>query len=107
MIFVLVISAAGAPGTSMPRFGDVLDAGKLDQLIDVVKAFSPRTFSKRPAPMTFGRLRPPNAARGAELWISLACDRCHGATGRATVPRRAMAELPYDPDGGAAAAPHA
>ena len=87
----------GAPGTSMPAFGDVLSAWEIDRVIDVVKAFAPRTFGKAPKPIALGTPRPIDVARGVELWAKLGCVKCHGATGHGDGPSAAgLDEKPYD-----------
>ena len=88
----------GAPGTSMPAFGDVLSAADLARLIEVVKAFDPPAFAGAATPIALGPPPPRrDAARGAYLWSQLACDRCHGEHGHGDGPSaRALAEPPYD-----------
>ncbi len=87
----------GARGTSMPGFGDVLGAGEIDQLIDVVKAFAPTAFVTPGTPLSLGPIRPPNAARGAYLWTQLGCNTCHGDQGKGDGPAaKSLREPPYD-----------
>ncbi|MGE5181790.1 MAG: c-type cytochrome, partial [Acidobacteriota bacterium] len=87
----------GARGTSMPAFGEVLPPADIAQLVEVVKAFAPATFSHAGAPVALGPARPADAARGAYLWTQLACDKCHGARGEGDGPAaKAMDEPPYD-----------
>ncbi|MDB4957440.1 MAG: hypothetical protein JWO36_5009, partial [Myxococcales bacterium] len=111
----------GAPGSSMPGFGDVLAPAEIDQLIAIVKAFSPDTFAVPPsklAPQGFSRAkeaRPRSAAgshdllpsvvplgpppprdpvRGAKLFGQW-CAACHG-TGAGDGPSAfALAIKPY------------
>jgi mono/diheme cytochrome c family protein len=84
----------GAAGTSMPGFAGVLTDPEIASLIDVVKAFAPKTFATVPAPVTIGPARPPDADRGAHLWKQHGCDTCHGTTGRGDV--KGLAQPPYD-----------
>jgi mono/diheme cytochrome c family protein len=73
----------GVTGTSMPAFDGIFSDIERDQLIAILKSFSPQTFAKRGKPITLGP--PPaatNATRGAALWTQHGCDKCHGATGR-------------------------
>jgi len=88
----------GAPGTSMPAFGDVLGDVEVAHVIQVVKAFSPATFAARPAAeVALGPLHPIDPVRGAYLWTQLACDRCHGERGHGDGPSaKALTEPPYD-----------
>ncbi len=83
----------GAPGTSMPGFS--LGDAEIDQLIDVVLAFSP------PAPAgTPIKLAPPgkrDPERGKLLWTEKGCGTCHGPTGTGdSVVARSMPDKPYD-----------
>ena len=89
--------AFGARGTSMPGFADTLDRARIDQLIEVVKAFAPSSFAVTAKPVSVGALRPPNGTRGAQLWTQLGCDRCHGERGKGDGPAaKGLAEPPYD-----------
>lgn len=84
----------GAAGTSMPGFVGVLSDVEIASLIDVVKAFDPKTFATIPTRVTIGPSRAPDAKRGAHLWKQHGCDKCHGATGRGDV--KGLAVAPYD-----------
>jgi cytochrome c len=87
----------GAPGTSMPAFGDVLDAEAIDRAIDVVKAFAPASFAAKGVPVKLAREPAIDAERGAKLWTQVGCDRCHGARGNGDGPgAKSLAEPPYD-----------
>ncbi|MGE3456931.1 MAG: c-type cytochrome [Kofleriaceae bacterium] len=72
----------GAPGTSMPGFGAILDDATIDQLIAVVKAFAPHGYRARAAPVVLGEPPALAASRGAVLWTRFGCAACHdrGAT---------------------------
>jgi mono/diheme cytochrome c family protein len=87
----------GAPGTSMPAFGGVLDASEIDRVIDVVKAFSPASFTSGAKPIALAAARGADPARGAQLWTQLGCDRCHGAAGHGDgAAGKSLPEPPYD-----------
>lgn len=65
----------GALGTSMP--GAALSDGEIAQLIDVVKAFAPATWTG--AAGTAITIPPASSARsGDELWRDMGCTSCHG-----------------------------
>ncbi len=67
----------------MPGFDGILSDTEQNQLVAVLKAFSPQTFAKRAKPITLGA--PPAStapARSAQLWTQHGCSACHGATGR-------------------------
>lgn len=85
----------GAPGSSMPAFGDLLTAVEIDQLIAIVKAFSPETFAgPAPRPIMLSAPPPRNAARGTQLFDQW-CRACHG-TGAGDGPSAfALAIKPY------------
>src|SRR5579863_10276232 len=77
----------GAAGTSMPGFASVLSPSELDDVVQVVKAFAPKTFEPRVlAPVALGREHGPAPDRGKYLWTQLGCDRCHGAEGHGDGP---------------------
>jgi mono/diheme cytochrome c family protein len=87
----------GAPGTSMPAFGDVLAPADIDRVIDVVKAFSPGSFATPAPAIVLGPPRAPDPARAGYLWTQLGCDRCHGAHGRGDGPAaKTLTEPAYD-----------
>ncbi|HEY3187845.1 MAG TPA: c-type cytochrome, partial [Solirubrobacteraceae bacterium] len=75
--------ARGLPGTSMPYFGDLLDASAIEGLVGVVRSFA-RARQEPGTPLDLG---PPAAdtpegrARGAQLYQALACWTCHGEGG--------------------------
>ncbi len=87
----------GAPGTSMPGFGDVLSAGELDAVIAIVKGFAPAAFAGTPQPLGLGPAGTPNRERGDALWTQAGCVTCHGDTGRGDgAAARTLAIAPYD-----------
>ncbi len=75
--------ARGIPGTSMPYFGDLLDADEIARLTAVVRSFA--TTPRPPGtPVDLGT--PPaddatSRARGARLYRELGCAACHGEHG--------------------------
>jgi hypothetical protein len=93
--------ADGVPG-AMPAFGAALSARDVDQLIDVIAAFSPdvlvaRSQSRGHAKVASGG----DAAHGAELWQRFGCVSCHGERGRGDGPAAATLRdgggvAPYD-----------
>jgi mono/diheme cytochrome c family protein len=88
----------GAPGTSMPAFDGILATADIERVIEVIKAFAPAAFAT-PAgkPVALAAPPPPAATRGAELWTSAGCDRCHGARGNGDGPSaKGLTEAPYD-----------
>ena len=84
----------GVPGTSMHGFADVLSDADLAHVIDVLKAFAPKTFAKPGAPIAIGPPHARDAARGVQLWMQHGCDKCHDANGRGDVP--GLQVRPYD-----------
>jgi len=86
----------GVAGTSMPAFDGIVSATEVDQLVAIVKGFTPATFAKRAKPFVLGPPPPAWERRGAELWKLEGCDKCHGAGGRGDGTARGTAEPPYD-----------
>jgi mono/diheme cytochrome c family protein len=87
----------GASGTSMPAFDGVLGAAELAAVIDVIKAFEPKSFARAGKPIVLAPAKAHDAARGAKLWSELGCARCHGERGKGDGPSTAaMTEKPYD-----------
>jgi len=85
----------GAPGTSMPAFD--LPTAQLDQLVEVVKAFAPAAFARRPSSITLSPPPPIDPIRGARLWIDKGCITCHGSGGKGDTPiAKTIASPPYD-----------
>jgi len=86
----------GASGTSMPGFGDVLNPVQIDQLLEIVRSFSPGAPGVGPA-VTLGTPPPPDALRGAALWREKGCPACHGPRGDGHGPSAfALRAPPYD-----------
>jgi cytochrome c len=79
---------AGVPG-AMPAFGDVLAPEQLDQLVDVVQAYSPGTPFARTPSRHAALAASGDATRGAQLWSSRGCARCHGDKGAGDGPAAA------------------
>ena len=87
----------GAPGTSMPAFGDVLSADDIERVRVVIAAFAPPTGAPHAPLATSATPPPPAPVRGAILWKSLGCVGCHGASGEGDGPSAAtLAIAPYD-----------
>ena len=86
----------GAPGTSMPGFSALAeDDVALDQVIDVVRSFAPR--SDRPGTtIVLGSPPPPDPIRGAALWAAKGCAACHGRGDGHGATSFALAARPYD-----------
>src|SRR4029078_7493492 len=78
----------GAPGTAMPGFVSLSDA-EIDQLIGVVAAFTPETFSARSTSRGHARVTAGDRERGAALWTKYGCGSCHGDGARGDGPAAA------------------
>jgi mono/diheme cytochrome c family protein len=86
--------AFGAPGSSMPGFGDVLAPAQIEQLIAIVKSFAPAAFAVPGTPIALPPAPPPDPARGEVVWNQL-CRACHG-TGNSDGPSAfALGMQPY------------
>ncbi|MDH3732181.1 MAG: c-type cytochrome [Gemmatimonadota bacterium] len=75
----------GLPGTTMPGWPNLSDQQKRD-VIEYIKSFS-RFFAAGPAPepLDFGSDPgggPEALAAGAQAYLTLECEACHGAAGR-------------------------
>ncbi|MDB4961290.1 MAG: hypothetical protein JWP01_1289 [Myxococcales bacterium] len=87
----------GAGGTSMPGFAGALTEAEIDELIAIIKAFSPASFAAPGTAIAIGTPPAPDPERGAVAWTRLGCASCHGATGAGDGPSaKAMARAPYD-----------
>jgi mono/diheme cytochrome c family protein len=85
---VVITILYGAPG-AMPAFGDVLSPGELDQLVDVVQAYTPGTPFARTRTRHAALAKAGDAGRGAQLWTARGCARCHGDGGQGDGPAAA------------------
>jgi mono/diheme cytochrome c family protein len=81
----------GAPGTSMPAFGDVLGERDIAEMIAIVRAFAPNVGTPQHA-IALGS-EPATTTNGAAIWARAGCASCHGDDGRGN---RALASPPYD-----------
>ncbi len=75
----------GMPGTAMPGWEDVLSRAERDAVVEYLKTFSRFFQGDAPTPLDFGRAPRGSdevIARGAEVYQTLECWRCHGQQGR-------------------------
>jgi mono/diheme cytochrome c family protein len=77
----------GLPGSSMLGWEGLLSPAEIDDVVQYIKAFSPRFARERPAAMVPGQSvssSPESIKRGWERYIILKCGFCHGSDGRGT-----------------------
>ena len=87
----------GAPGTSMPGFAGVLTPAQLDDVLAVVRAFSPSAWDGAAQPVELGPPPEPDPVRGAALWLEKGCPACHGPKADGHGPAAfALRAPPYD-----------
>ncbi|MCH2465543.1 MAG: c-type cytochrome [Gemmatimonadetes bacterium] len=82
---MLKVINEGMPGTAMPGWEDVLSEGDRLALVDYLKTFSRFFQDDPPTPLDFGRATRETdeaIARGAEVYQTVECWRCHGQQGR-------------------------
>ncbi len=77
----------GLHGTSMPDWAPFIKGDSLKQVVDYVKAFSPRFQKDKPRPVHVGSPVPysaASAAAGKKVYAKLQCADCHGTDGAGT-----------------------
>lgn len=77
----------GLPGSAMPGWASVLPDEDIRAVAGYVKAFSPRFAAEPPEPIEVAAAVPPSpesVARGAAVYETLQCGKCHGTDGRGT-----------------------
>lgn len=75
----------GLPGTSMPDWGGILSEQDIRDVAGYLKTFSPRFQRDFPEPIAAGAPlspSPESMARGAGVYRTLQCSKCHGEDGR-------------------------
>lgn len=77
----------GLPGTSMPAWESLLPEADIRAVAEYIKTFSPRFASEAPEIVEAGTPvagSPESVARGATVYETLQCGKCHGTDGRGT-----------------------
>jgi cytochrome c oxidase cbb3-type subunit 2 len=77
----------GLYGTAMPGWQTILPDTDLRAVVDYVKNFSPRFKTETPTPIVLGPTpasTPASVTRGAAVYETLQCGKCHGADGAGT-----------------------
>jgi cytochrome c oxidase cbb3-type subunit 2 len=77
----------GLYGSAMPAWQQVLPDEDIRAVVEYVKAFSPRFAAEKPPAVSVGAAvpaSPASSARGAAVYTTLQCGKCHGVDGRGT-----------------------
>jgi mono/diheme cytochrome c family protein len=77
----------GLYGSAMPAWDGLLTASEIQDVVEYVKAFSPRFKSETPAVAELGTQvpsSPESIVRGRQVYETLQCGKCHGSDGRGT-----------------------
>lgn len=77
----------GLPGSAMPGWDGILSDSDIGTVAQYIKSLSPRFASEQPEPVeATARVEasPDSATRGAAVYASLQCGKCHGDDGRGT-----------------------
>jgi len=77
----------GLHGTSMSDWSPFIKGDSLKQVVEYVKAFSPRFLQEKPRPVHVGSPVPysaASAAAGKKVYTKLQCADCHGTDGAGT-----------------------
>ncbi len=77
----------GLPGTSMAGWDGILSPMEVRDVVEYVKSFSPRFSSEQPRTIVVAEQVanvPAATGRGAAVYETLQCGKCHGSDGRAT-----------------------
>lgn len=77
----------GLPGSAMPGWASLLSDADIRAVAGHVKTFSPRFAAEPPEPIEVAAAVPPSSesvARGATVYETLQCGKCHGTDGRGT-----------------------
>lgn len=77
----------GLPGTSMPGWETLLADADIRAVVQFIKTLSPRFASEQPDPVVLAAPTPSSAEsleRGAGVYATLQCGKCHGDDGGGT-----------------------
>ncbi len=77
----------GMPGSAMPAWGTILSDADIRDVVYYIKELSPRFLREPPQPIAASTPVPPSpesVARGAAVYATLQCAKCHGEDGRGT-----------------------
>ncbi|MFN7917700.1 MAG: c-type cytochrome [Vicinamibacterales bacterium] len=77
----------GLPGSAMPGWQGILPEADIAAVVQYVKTLSPRFSTEQPEPIEAAAAVPPSpesTARGASVYATLQCSKCHGEDGRGT-----------------------
>ncbi|MGE3959503.1 MAG: c-type cytochrome [Vicinamibacterales bacterium] len=77
----------GLPGSAMPGWDGILPEHEIVAVVQYIKSLSPRFAAELPepvAPTTPVPASAESAARGATVYATLQCGKCHGDDGRGT-----------------------
>ena len=75
----------GLPGSAMPGWGPLLPDADVRDVVAYIKTLSPRFAAEQPEPLpatTPVPSSPDSVARGAAVYATLQCSKCHGEDGR-------------------------
>lgn len=75
----------GMPGSAMPAWGTILSDSDIRDVVYFIKEFSPRFLREQPQPTASSTPvlpSPESVARGASVYATLQCAKCHGEDGR-------------------------
>ena len=77
----------GLYGSAMPAWDSLLTTAEIQDVVEYVKALSPRFKSETPVVVDLGAQvpsSPDSVARGSQVYEKLQCRKCHGSDGRGT-----------------------
>jgi cytochrome c oxidase cbb3-type subunit 2 len=77
----------GLSGTAMPAWQSILPDDDIRAVVGYIKSLSPRFAAESPEPVALSTetpSSPESTARGARVYATLQCGKCHGDDGRGT-----------------------
>lgn len=77
----------GLPGSAMPGWEGILPETDIVSVVQYIKSLSPRFAAEQPEPIEAAAhldTSPGSTTRGAAVYASLQCGKCHGDDGRGT-----------------------